>query len=410
MLVVGDELGQAEVNIGMLGHVDHGKTSITKNLTGVWTDTHSEELKRGITIRIGYADAVFRKCQNCPEPQCYTTGDKCEKCEGKPEILRKVSFLDAPGHETLMTTAIAASSIMDGALLVIAANEDCPQLQTLEHLMVLDILGIKHIVIAQNKVDLVEREKALAHYKQIQAFVHGSVAERAPIVPVVANYNVNTDALIQQIQATIPTPRRDLDSPPLMYIARSFDVNKPGTTIKKLVGGVVGGSVIRGKLRVGDEVEIRPGLKKEEKGKETYEPIIADVDALIAGHEHLQEAVPGGLIAIGTRLDPALTKADGLVGNLLGKPGTLPPTSSEFTIDFHALKRVDIENPPLKIGEPMVLNIGTSTAIAFIEKMKKSALALKLKRPICAEKTAKIAVSRKIGQRWRLSGYATMKE
>ncbi len=403
-------MGQAEVNIGMLGHVDHGKTSITKNLTGVWTDTHSEELKRGITIKLGYADAVFKKCPNCPEPQCYTVGDKCNGCEGKPEILRKVSFLDAPGHETLMTTAIAASSIMDGALLVIAANEDCPQPQTLEHLMVLDILGIKHIVIAQNKVDLVDKEKALAHYKQIQAFVHGSVAERAPIVPVVANYNINTDALIQQIQATIPTPRRDLDSPPLMYIARSFDVNKPGTPIKKLVGGVVGGSVIRGKLRVGDEVEIRPGLKKEEKSRETYEPIIADVDVLIAGSERLQEAIPGGLIAIGTRLDPSLTKGDGLVGNLLGKPGTLPPTASEFTIDFHTLKRVDIENPPLKIGEPMVLNIGTSTAIAFIDKMKKNALALKLKRPICAEKTAKIAVSRKIGQRWRLSGYATIKE
>lgn len=406
----GDGLGQAEVNIGMLGHVDHGKTSVTKNLTGVWTDTHSEELRRGITIKLGYADAVFKKCPNCPEPQCYTIGEKCEKCGGgKPEVLRKVSFLDAPGHETLMTTAIAASSIMDGALLVIAANEECPQAQTLEHLMVLDILGIKHVVIVQNKVDLVDKEKALANYKQIQSFVHGSVAERAPIVPVVANYNINTDALIQQIQASIPTPKRDLDSPPLMYVARSFDVNKPGTQIKKLVGGVVGGSLIRGKLHVGDEVEIRPGLKREEKAKETYEPIIADVDALIAGNERIQEAVPGGLIAIGTRLDPSLTKADGLVGNLLGKPGMLPEVLGEFTVEFHMLKRVDIENPPLKIGEPVVLSIGTTTSIAFIEKMKKNTLALKLKRPICAEKSAKIALSRKIGQRWRLSGYATMK-
>jgi len=146
------EFLQAEVNIGMVGHVDHGKTSLTKALTGKWTDTHSEELKRGITIKIGYADTTFYKSKDGNE---YATEPEAAKNKEKWEVSRHVSFLDAPGHETLMTTTIAASSILDGALLVIAANEQCPQPQTDEHLMVLDILGIKNVVVVQNKIDLV---------------------------------------------------------------------------------------------------------------------------------------------------------------------------------------------------------------------------------------------------------------
>ena len=109
---------QPEVNIGLVGHVDHGKTTLTQALSGVWTDRHSEELRRGITIRLGYADTTFQKCPKCEEPQCYTTSKNCEHCKTKPEPLRTVSFVDAPGHETLMATMLAGAAIMDGALLV----------------------------------------------------------------------------------------------------------------------------------------------------------------------------------------------------------------------------------------------------------------------------------------------------
>ena len=161
---------QAEINIGLLGHVDHGKTSVTQALTGVWTDIHSMEVKRGITIKLGYADVVIKKCPDCAEPQCYTTEEKCKHCGKSAIAVRKVSFVDAPGHETLMATVIAASSIIDGALLIIAANEQCPQPQTKEHKMVLETLGIKNVVIVQNKIDLVKPEKAKAHYEQIREF------------------------------------------------------------------------------------------------------------------------------------------------------------------------------------------------------------------------------------------------
>jgi len=403
-------LAQAEVNIGMLGHVDHGKTSLTKALTGVWTDTHSEELKRGITIKLGYADAQFMKCPKCPEPDCYTTTGKCAKCGGDAKPLRKVSFIDAPGHETLMATAISASSIMDGAILVIAANEECPRPQTLEHLMVLDILGIKNIVIAQTKIDLVTREKAKENCAQIKALVKGTVAENAPIIPVVGNFGFNVDAVIGAIEKTIPTPKRDPKAPARLYIARSFDVNRPGTEIGRLVGGAIGGSLIQGVLKVGDEIELKPGVKIEEKGgKAEYVPLMIKVEALHTGSEKLQEALPGGLIAIGTRLDPAVTKADGLVGNLAGKKGSLPPIAWETAIELHLIQRVGFDNPPLKMDEPLVLGVGTMTTLGFIEKSKKSVVRLKLKRPVCVDEGTKIAVSRRVGQRWRLSGYGIVK-
>ena len=145
---------QAVVNIGMVGHVDHGKTTLTEALSGIWTDVHSEELRRGISIRLGYADTSFYRCPSCG---LYTTKETCPRDGSETEFLRRVSFVDAPGHETLMATMLSGAAIMDGAVLVIAANEPCPQPQTKEHLMALDITGIDKIVIVQNKIRSEER-------------------------------------------------------------------------------------------------------------------------------------------------------------------------------------------------------------------------------------------------------------
>ncbi|MFH1447373.1 MAG: translation initiation factor IF-2 subunit gamma [Candidatus Micrarchaeota archaeon] len=399
---------QAEVNIGMLGHVDHGKTSITQSLTGTWTDTHSEEIKRGITIRLGYADTVIKKCPKCPEPRCFTVADKCPDCGAPAEPVRRISILDAPGHETLMMTAISASNIVDGAILVIAANEKCPQPQTLEHLAILEIMGVKNIIIVQNKVDLVSKEDAVKNHDEIVKFLETTNMKSLPIIPTVANNGINMDVLLAQIQTSIPTPKRDLDAPPRLYIARSFDVNKPGTKISKLVGGVIGGSIIHGKLSVGDELELRPGIRSVDKGKESFDPIVFKVKSLGTGKEKLKEALPGGLIAIGTSLDPSLTKSDGLVGNMVGKPGTLPEVSTQIEIEFHKMERIGLDIPPIKIEEPLVISIGTTTSIAFIEKMKRDKFSLKLKRPICADSGSKLAVCRRISQRWRLFGYGIL--
>ncbi|MDG6221024.1 MAG: GTP-binding protein, partial [Candidatus Thermoplasmatota archaeon] len=145
---------QPEVNIGLVGHVDHGKTTLTKALSGDWTDRHSEEIKRGISIRLGYADTTFYKCKKCEGIEGFTVSPKCHTCGGEAEVLRAVSFVDAPGHETLMATMLSGAALMNGALLLIAANEKCPQPQTKEHLMALEIAGLKKTIIVQNKIDL----------------------------------------------------------------------------------------------------------------------------------------------------------------------------------------------------------------------------------------------------------------
>ncbi len=393
---------QAEVNIGLVGHVDHGKTTLTQALTEKWTNTHSEEIKRGISIRLGYADTIVYYCKNCDR---YITKDECTKCGDKVEFKRKISFIDAPGHETLMTTVIAASSILDGALFLIASNEECPQSQTTEHMMVLNAIGIKNIIIVQTKIDLVSKEKAVENYEQIKKFIKGTVAESALIIPVAAHHNLNIDTLIDAIEETIKSPSRDANAPLRVYISRSFDVNKPGTPIEKICGGVIGGSIAQGTLKLGEKVELKPGIAKKEDGKPI--PITFEIKSLREENEQLEEALPGGLIAVGTSLDPSYTKSDSLVGSILSRAGELPDAVDSIKIKYELLKRTDIENPPLRVGEVLAVNVYTTTNVGVIAELSKGTATLKLKKAIVIEKNAKIAMCRRIGQRWRLAGLGT---
>jgi translation initiation factor 2 subunit 3 len=157
--------------------VDHGKTTLVQALTGTWASRHSEELKRGITIKLGYADASVYKCPDCDEPNCYCVTKDCPSCGGEAELQRTVSFVDAPGHEILMATMLSGAAVMDGAILVIAADEPCPQPQTREHLAAIEAVGLKNLVIVQNKIDLVSMDKALNNYDEIKKFIKGSIAE-----------------------------------------------------------------------------------------------------------------------------------------------------------------------------------------------------------------------------------------
>jgi translation initiation factor 2 subunit 3 len=401
---------QPEINIGMIGHVDHGKTTLTQRLTGKWTDEHSEEIKRGISIKLGYADASFYKCKKCKEPQCYCTKNKCPICGSDTELLRVVSFVDAPGHETLMAIMLSGAAIMDGAVLVIAANEPCPQPQTREHLAALDIAGIKNIIIVQNKIDLVSEKNAIKNYEQILKFVKGTCAEKAPIIPVSAHQDVNIDVLIKALQDRIPTPKRDLNKPPLMYVARSFDINKPGSRPAELKGGVVGGSLIQGILKQSEEIEIAPGRRIEVEGKKILEPITTTIVSLITGGKSVQEATPGGLIAIGTKLDPARTKSDSYAGRIVGKIGQLPPIMEKFDLSINLLKRavgtIDEKNvEPIKTNEPLMLTIGTATTVGIVSEFHGKKIGVKLKLPVCANEGQRIAISRRIEGRWHLIGY-----
>ncbi len=405
--------GQPEVNIGLIGHVDHGKTTLTKALSGKWTDEHSEEVKRGISIKLGYADTTFYKGKDAEGNDVFTSKPKDPRLAGDATLLRRVSFVDAPGHETLMATMLSGAALMDGALLMVAANEKCPQPQTKEHLQALDIVGAQNIVIVQNKIDLVSQERALENYKEIKEFVKGTVAENAPIVPVSAHHDVNLGYLIRTIEEVIPTPPQEPDADPLLLIARSFDINRPGTRPGKLRGGVIGGSLSRGTLRVGDEVEIVPGLRVDEAGQTVYKQLTTKVTSLFCGSQQVDAAGPGGLIAIGTSLDPAIAKADSLTGRMLGHKEKLPPVLERITMDVHLLERVvgsadDTEVEPVKVKEPLMLNVGTATTVGLVLRTAGDTVEAALRLAIAAESGARIAISRRVGGRWRLIGYGIL--
>ncbi len=395
--------GQADISIATAGHIDHGKTTLVQAITGVWTSKYTEELRRGITIKLGYALTTIWKRKNVDPPSCYFSALETEE---DADPLRKISFVDVPGHEMLMTVMISGAELVDGCLFVIAANEPCPRPQTKEHLKVLEICGIRNIVIAQNKIDTVDRERAKENYEEIKNFIQGTIAEDAPIIPVSAQFSVNIDVLLEAIERFIPTPERDLESDPLFLIARSFDVNLTGKDPEKLIGGVIGGVLKRGKLKVGDEIEIRPGFI-DEKGN--WEPIFTKIESISAGDELIDEAAPGGSIGIATQLDPYLTKEDRLVGNVAGKPDRLPPVFNHLELDITLLERVvgtekELEMAPLQKKEKLLINAWTAKSIGVIERIG-DGVEVSLKYPICIEEGERVAISRRIAGKWRLAGY-----
>jgi len=401
-LVKEEKSNQPEINLGLVGHVDHGKTTLTEQLTGKWTDTHSEELKRGITIRLGYANfSIYRN----------KDGKYTNKKDKDARLLRNISIIDAPGHETLMATMLSGAAIMDGALLLIAANEECPKPQTKEHLMALQIIGIKQIIIVQNKIDLISREQALENYNQIKNFVKGTIAENAQIIPISAQHGINIDLLLESIEEGIKTPNRSINDNPLFFIARSFDVNKPGQDINNLIGGILGGAVKQGVFRLNDNIEINPGLKINEK----YFTIKSRIINLMSGNEKLKEAYSGGSIAVLTDLDPAIVKSDSLTGNVVSLEGKSPKVFYDLKLESELLERVvgskeDLNVDPIKRNESLVLNVNSAVTIGEVIEISKHNTTVRLKIPVCANYNDRIAISRRIGNRWRLIGVGSIKE
>lgn len=318
-------------------------------------------------------------------------------------------------REMLMATMLAGATLFDGAILVIDATVPCPQPQTREHLKALEILGIKNVVVVQNKVEVVPKEKVIENYHQIREFLKDTMLRDAPIIPISALHKANLDVLIEAIEKHIPTPKRDSTKPLRALIARSFDVNKPGTAPEDLKGGVLGGSIIQGVARIGDEIEIRPGIRIEKSGgKVEYEPLYTEIVSLRAGDVDVEEAKPGGLVGFGTKLDPSLTKADALAGSVIGKPGTLPPTLTSLDLEVSLFERavgtvdmVKVEN--IKPNEVLMINVGTTTTLGIVTRASKDVVSLRLRRPVCAEPGTRVAISRQISGRFRLIGYGIIR-
>lgn len=328
------------------------------------------------------------------------------------------SFVDCPGHDILMSTMLSGAAVMDAALLLIAGNEACPQPQTSEHLAAIEIMKLNHIIILQNKVDLMPEESALKHYESIMKFIRGTVADGSPVIPISAQLKYNIDAVNEYLVSHIPVPPRDFSAAPHMIIIRSFDVNKPGSEIENLRGGVAGGSILTGVLKLNDEIEIRPGLiTKDEKGHIQCRPIYSRVASLLAEKNDLKLAVPGGLIGVGTAVDPMLCRADRLLGFVLGLRGRLPNVYIDLEVNYFLLRRLlgvktadgkQAKVSKLSKNEVLMVNVGSTACGAKVVGVKADLAKLSLTSPACTEIGEKVALSRRIDRHWRLIGWASI--
>ncbi|KAJ8984727.1 hypothetical protein NQ317_004991 [Molorchus minor] len=329
-----------------------------------------------------YANAKIYKCDNlkCPRPGCYISGSSSKDdnfpclrpaCSGRFQLVRHVSFVDCPGHDILMATMLNGAAVMDAALLLIAGNESCPQPQTSEHLAAIEIMKLKHIIILQNKIDLVKEGQAKEQHEQIVKFVQGTVAEGAPIIPISA-----------QLKYNIEYPQ--------------------------------------GVLKVGQEIEVRPGLvSKDSEGKLTCRPIFSRIVSLYTEQNELQFAVPGGLIGVGTKIEPTLCRADRLVGQVLGAVGALPSIFIELEVSYYLLKRllgVRMEGDKkgakvqrLSKSEVLLVNIGSLSTGGRVVATKADLCKIALTNPVCTEVGEKIALSRRVEKHWRLIGWGQIR-
>jgi translation initiation factor 2 subunit 3 len=322
-----------------------------------------------------------------------------------------------------MATMLNGAAVMDAALLLIAGNESCPQPQTSEHLAAVEIMKLRNIIILQNKIDLVKEAEAAAQYEEIRSFVKGTVADNAPIIPISAQLKYNIDVVCEYLVKKIPVPLRDFTSPPRLIVIRSFDVNKPGSDVDSLQGGVAGGSILQGILKAGQEIEVRPGIiLKDQSGKFIGNvPIRSRVLSLFAENNDLKYAVPGGLIGVGTKIDPILTRADRLVGQVLGDPDSLPEVFIELEISFFLLRRllgVKMENGQTKAGkvkklskeEFLMVNIGSLSTGCRVIAVKNDLAKILLVNPVCTEEGEKLALSRRVEKHWRLIGWGKIRK
>ncbi|MBR9692702.1 translation initiation factor IF-2 subunit gamma, partial [Candidatus Woesearchaeota archaeon] len=265
------------------------------------------------------------------------------------------------------------------------------------------------------KVDLVSKDRAMRNYQQIQEFLKDTKFEDAPIVPISAQRGVNIDVLIQALLDTFTVPDRDPKADPLMVVARSFDINKPGSKPVKLQGGVLGGALKAGKLKVGEEVEIRPGRIVEEANKLKAKPLKATITGLVTGGTPVEEVGPGGSIALMTSLDHGIVRSDMLTGSVVGHPGKLPPVWDKLILQTTLLERVvgsqeELKVNPITPNELLMLNVNSAATVGIVSTTGKGKVHCKLKKPICAAVGSRVTISRRVGTRFRLIGYGVIVE
>lgn len=390
---------QPVMNIGMLGSVSDGKSTTVLKLTGTKTQKHSSELKRNITIKPGYANMKI-----------YNKNDELSSCGSKKtldgNLIHHLSFVDCPGHNELILTMLANIDLMKGAIVIVSAAEPIERKpQLLQHLMAIKIAKMNNIIICLNKLDLVSKNVALERKKELDNLLEKLEIIPKIIIPVCMNRNIGINNLLKSIIEVFPPIKDNVNKVPQFRVSRSFDVNKNNTNINNISGGILGGSLISGKLKVGDEIEIKPGIvTKDSNGNMVSTPIYSTIKSLKTDTTELSSIYPGGLIGIGTDIDPFYCKNDNMIGNIVGIKGALPAVFNNIRINFTKQEFTEINWVP-QVGEVLNFMISTLSLNAKLTNISVNSLSFILEKPACIDKDMMIVVSKIINKSINIVGY-----
>jgi len=385
---------QPIINIGCMGSVSDGKSTLVEMLTGIKTQRHSHEKIRNITIKQGYGNMKIW------ENNITTDGNKNLDCE----LLNHISFVDCPGHQDLIQTMLASISIMNGAIIVIAVDqplEKKPQL--IQHLIAAKIGKLDKIIICLNKIDLVEKYTVLTRKDELNKLLDKYDIKPFTIIPTSFNKRIGLDYLILAIQKLFNPcdyiNEKKLSEKPIFRISRTFDINKPGTLIQDIKGGVIGGALLQGKLKINDEIEIKPGIIS--KNDNTWIPVKTKIIEIKSENNNLEEIIPGGLIAILTDIDPFYCKNDNFIGNVVGLVNDLPQVYTNISVNINLITFTDYKWNP-KNNDNVILQIGTSSCDAMITNCNKNNITFNLNKPVCINQGQHIIICKNIDRILRI--------
>jgi len=392
---------QPLINIGMIGHVANGKSELTRAISGETTQRHSSEKLLNITKHLGYANAKIYKCATCPSPQCYQPAGSssknhlCNICCSETELVSHFSFVDCPGHNKFMATMLNGTVVMDCAILVeSASNDKIPAPQTIEHFEIVKRANITTAFVCINKLDLFTKRKN--EIPEIIKKVRNMVGDTIPIIPISATIGCNIDVVCEYI-ANIPIPIKNVNDSYKMIIIRSFDANKGITDVKKIIGGIVGGSIIRGMVKLNDKIAIYPGYVKKENNKWTYKPLKSNVLSIKSENNPLEYGIQGGLIGIQLNIDNAFTAHDLLAGQIMYSDNNNNNNNNnnnskgvyvEIIVNCNT-SCIPTDNKTKKFQ----ININSNNVVGSINLIDADHIKILLERPVCLEHGDNITIS-----------------
>ena len=396
---------QPIINIGCLGSVSDGKSTMVNKLSGIVTQRHSSEKVRNITIKQGYAN--MKIWQEHIKSEYFTTdsnittyetsvGDECK-------LVNHISLVDCPGHQELIKTMLASIKLMDGAVVIVGVDQPISKKpQLIQHLNAAKLGGLNKLIFCLNKIDLISKEVLYERKEELDKLLEEMEIKPTVIIPTCFNKKIGLKYLVKTIMEVFNPSiyeERTLQNP-VFRISRTFDINKPGTDWNEIKGGVIGGTLFSGKLKVGDNIIIKPGiLTKRKDGGYDYQPIKTKILSLKTESVNLDEIIPGGLVAIGTELDPYYCKNDNLIGNCIGIDNVC------YQVDVKRGYADILTNDwvPMK-NEVLMLQIGTNISESKLSDITKDVLTFDFVKPVCIQEDQDIIVCKNMNKILKIVG------